>query len=109
MSPPPPTPARDWPGWPKQWIIALIFLATFLAYGPALNGELLWDDVGHVTRPELQSLHGLARIWFEPGATQQYYPLLHTAFWFEHRLWGDDFAGYHILNVLLHALASCLV
>ena len=35
---------------------------------------------------------GLWRIWTEVGATQQYYPLLHSAFWLEHRLWGDALA-----------------
>src|ERR1039458_6106081 len=67
-----------------------------IAYGPAPPGGLLWDDVGHVTRPSLQSLHGLWRIWFDFGATQQYYPLLHTAFWFEHGLWGGSLLGYHL-------------
>jgi len=43
------------------------------------------------------------------GATQQYYPLLHTAFWVEHRWWGDAVAGYHLTNILLHAAAACLV
>jgi len=79
-----------------------------IAYGPALAGGLLWDDPGHVTRPELQSLAGLGRIWGEFGATQQYYPVLHSAFWLEHRLWGDATVGYHLLNVLLHATAAGL-
>jgi tetratricopeptide (TPR) repeat protein len=70
---------------------------------------MLWDDSSHVTAPALQSLHGLWRIWFELGATQQYYPLLHSAFWFEHRLWGDSVVGYHLLNVFLHAACACLV
>src|SRR5580704_7613774 len=73
-----------------------LFLATLIAYWPALNGELLWDDSSHVTRLELQSLHGLWRIWFELGATQQYYPILHSAFWLEHHLWGDAVVGYHL-------------
>ncbi len=46
---------------------------------------------------------------FDLGATQQYYPLLHSAFWLEHRLWGDAVFGYHLTNVLLHALAALLV
>jgi tetratricopeptide (TPR) repeat protein len=86
-----------------------LFFATLIAYWPALNGELLWDDPSHVTRPELQSLHGLWRIWFELGATQQYYPVLHSAFWLEHHLWGDAVVGYHLVNVLLHSLSACLV
>src|SRR5580704_16174025 len=86
-----------------------IFCATLLAYWPALRGTLLWDDASHVTRPALASWHGLWRIWFDLGATQQYYPLLHSAFWIEHRIWGDAVLGYHLTNVILHAAAACLV
>lgn len=79
------------------------------AYFPALQAGFIWDDQpGHVTKPELQSPGGLGRIWFELGATQQYYPLLHSAFWLQHRLWGDAPFGYHLVNVLLHATAACL-
>ena len=78
------------------------------AYWPALHGGFLWDDSGHVTRSDLRPLGGLGRIWLEIGATQQYYPLLHSAFWFEHRLWGDAVPGYHLVNLLLHAIAATL-
>jgi tetratricopeptide (TPR) repeat protein len=44
-----------------------------------------------------------------PGATQQYYPLLHSAFWVEHKLWGDSVLGYHVLNVLLHMTSVTLL
>jgi protein O-mannosyl-transferase len=88
---------------------ALILCATLLAYLPALHGGFLWDDDAHVPQAGLRSLGGLGRIWFEPGATQQYYPLLYTAFWMEHRLWGDAVVGYHLTNTLLHAAAACMV
>ncbi len=91
------------------WAVAAIFCATFLAYFPALSGGFIWDDNGHVTRPALRSLHGLWRIWFELGATQQYYPLLHSAFWVEHGLWGDATLGYHLITLAFHAGAACLV
>jgi Flp pilus assembly protein TadD len=87
----------------------IVVLVTVAAYFPALHGGLVWDDDGHVTKPALQSLHGLRRIWFEVGATQQYYPVLHSAFWIEHRIWGDATLGYHLINVLLHATAACLL
>ena len=83
--------------------------ATFAAYLPSLRGRMLWDDASHVTRPDLRSLHGLWRIWFDLGATQQYYPLLHSAFWIEHFIWADSVLGYHMVNVALHAVAACLV
>jgi Flp pilus assembly protein TadD len=43
------------------------------------------------------------------GATQQYCPLLHSGFWLEHRIWGDNVLGYHLANVTLHAVSACLV
>jgi len=86
-----------------------IILATILAYWPALHGALLWDDAAHVTRPGLRGIQGLWRIWTVPGATQQYYPLLHSAFWLEHAVWGDSVFWYHLLNVLLHGVAALLV
>jgi tetratricopeptide (TPR) repeat protein len=89
------------------WIA--IFAASLAAYWPALRGGFVWDDNAHVTAPALQSMHGLWRIWFSLGATQQYYPLLHSAFWIEHRLWGDAVLGYHLANLAQHALAACLV
>ncbi len=100
-------PAEGLP-WPTGGICALIFVVTLLAYLPALNGGFIWDDAGHVTRPDLRSLAGLGRIWFEIGATQQYYPLLHSVFWLEHLFWGDSTLGYHLFNVLLHASTACL-
>jgi protein O-mannosyl-transferase len=95
--------------WRDAVLYASIVCATFIAYWPAIHGALLWDDNAHVTRPELQSLHGLWRIWFDLGATQQYYPLLHSAFWLEHHIWGDAVSGYHALNIVLHAISACLV
>src|SRR5688572_30741676 len=89
-------------------VLALTFVVTLIAYLPALRGTFLWDDAGHVTAPALQSWSGLGRIWFEPGVTQQYYPLLHSAFWLEHQLWGDAMVGYHFINVLWHAIGAWL-
>ncbi len=91
------------------WWLALLLLATLAAYQPAWHGAPLWDDEAHLTRGDLQSLDGLRRIWIEPGATQQYYPLLHTAFWVFHALWGDAPLGYHLANIVLHAVSAFLL
>ncbi len=96
-------------GWPQVGVFALALVVTLMAYFPCLQGDFLWDDLGHVTNPALQSWSGLLRIWFEPGVTQQYYPLLHSAFWVEHRIWGDATLGYHLINVLWHATSACLL
>ncbi len=87
---------------------ALIFCATILAYLPSLKGDFIWNDSDYVTAPALRSLHGLAQIWTKVGATQQYYPLLHSCFWVQHLLWGDHPLGYHIVTLLLHASSAIL-
>ncbi len=105
-------PADDQVLSPQNQIVAglaLIVVAIFIAYSPALGGALLWNDTDYVTKPKLQSLDGLARIWFDVGATEQYYPLLHSFFWVQYQFWGDWPVGYHVVNLLLHAAAVCLL
>ena len=101
--------ARQPPG-EMDWLFAVaLVVAVFFVYQPVWHGGHLWDDQGHITRPDLRSWQGLGRIWFDLSATQQYYPLLHSAFWIEHRLWGDATLGYHLMNILLHVTASLMV
>jgi len=70
---------------------------------------VLWDDNEHLTTPPLQDASGLTRIWTDVAATPQYYPIVHSAFWMMHRLWGDATLGYHLVNIVLHACSAWLV
>src|ERR1017187_4692714 len=101
--PPAPAQARAWRG---VLLLLALLTVTAAAYHPAWHGSALWDDEGHITRADLQPASGLGRIWFEVGATQQYYPVAHTAFWILHRAFGDDTLGYHLVNIGLHALSA---
>ena len=95
---------------PGDWLAFLLLAAAaFIAYQRVWHAGFVWDDDAHVIRPELRSLHGLGRIWAEPGATQQYYPVLSTAFWLESHMWGYSALGYHLANVMLHAAVACLL
>jgi protein O-mannosyl-transferase len=95
---------------PETWLLGVLLVtATVLAYYPAWHGQLVWDDEAHIAKAELHSLSGLVRTWIEPGATQQYYPLVYSVFWVEHRLWGSSTLGYHLLNILLHAASALLL
>src|SRR5262245_29701307 len=107
------TPAPPGIFVPPPWAIwGLILVATCLAYASAMTGGVLWDDDAHMTKPGLRSWDGLYRIWFDvvrtappvveggpprwaPGATQQYYPLLHSFFWLQWQLFGDHTLPYH--------------
>ncbi|HEX4265166.1 MAG TPA: tetratricopeptide repeat protein [Verrucomicrobiae bacterium] len=87
-----------------------IVLLVVVAYLPALHGQFIWDDDFHVLKnASLRSLSGLWRIWFEPGATQQYYPITYSSFWIDYHLWGMNPPPYHAENIFLHALNALLV
>ncbi len=88
---------------------SLLVLLVLAAYFPVLSGGFIWDDDSYVTENNtLRTAEGLRYIWAKPGATTQYYPVVHTTFWVEYHLWGLNPAGYHIVNVLLHAIGSIL-
>lgn len=93
-----------------RWLVlGLLALTTFLAYAPAWHGGMLWDDNAHLTPEPMRTAEGLWRIWFDLGATQQYYPVVHSAFWLFAQLWGDATLGYHLVNLALHALSAVLL
>jgi len=86
-----------------------VVLLTLVAYLPALTNGFVWDDDDYVTaNATLRSLAGLGRIWLEPGAVPQYYPLTFTSLWLNYQIGGLDPFGYHLANVLLHAANAVL-
>src|SRR5258707_12352013 len=96
-------------GRPYLWGGVLLLLVV-VAYLPVFRAEFIWDDDDYLlNNPMLRSPGGLERIWLEPRASPQYYPLVFATFWVEYRLWGMSPAGYHVTNVLLHGLAAGLL
>lgn len=95
---------------PSPWSRAALLVAlVVIAYLPVWRAGFIWDDAQYITESEpLRTWAGLGQIWFQPGATEQYYPLTETTFFAEYRLWGDRPLGYHLDNVLLFA-ATALV
>ena len=87
---------------------ALILLAGWLAFGPAIHGGWVWDDTEEVSQNlVLRDPAGLPKIWFAPEGTD-YLPLKTTVQWLEWRAWGSDPAGYHAVNLALHLLSALL-
>ena len=77
-----------------------------------LWGGFVWDDYVCITVASVRDVSGLWQIWFSPSALEgesHYWPLVYTTFWLEHKLWGFDPTGYHIVNVLLHLANTLLV
>ena len=89
---------------------ATLFVLSCAVYWPTLGNGFIWDDDDYVqNNMTLASPAGLRNIWFKLGAVPQYYPLVHSTFWIEYRLWGLNPRGYHLVNLLLHALSAVLV
>jgi len=94
-------------GWLPGW---LLIAATIFAYQPAWHAGFIWDDDRYVTNNRLLTApDGLWRIWFSTDSPSQYFPLVYTALLFERAIWGLDPAGYHWVNILLHAVNAMLV
>ena len=75
-------------GRPKTVGGVALALLVVAAYLPALRAGFIWDDDAYVTaNATLRTLDGLRRIWLEPGAVPQYYPLTFTSLWLDHHLW----------------------
>ena len=98
----------------RQGLLAFVALGllVIVPYLPAMMwGGFVWDDNLCIKVDPVREVSGLQQIWFSPSAIEEedhYWPLVYTTFWLEHKLWGFDPTGYHIVNVLLH-LANTLL
>ncbi|MFH1889031.1 MAG: tetratricopeptide repeat protein [Candidatus Omnitrophota bacterium] len=98
--------------YPQYKIFCQLILIVFLClviYIPSLQNGFIWDDDVNIYKsPWFQKADGLRVIWLT-GRMYQYYPVDFTTFWIEHKLWGVDPFGYHVVNLLLHILNALLV
>ncbi len=85
---------------------------ALVVYLPAFSGGFVWDDWILVTEPLVRRLDGIVSIWLAPSEIRHeghYWPVVYTSFWIEHKLWGFHPAGYHAVNIVLHAFNSLLL
>ena len=78
-------------------------IVTFAVYFPVLRGGFVFDDELIIKNPLIHASDGLYRFWVTTEASD-YYALTWSLWWLEWRLWGNSATGYHVVNVLLHAI-----
>jgi tetratricopeptide (TPR) repeat protein len=99
------------PGWLRSehgrflGMAGLILGLLVAVYWPALRGSFVWDDLMLVENNLLlKGQFNLLSIWFRTD-----FPLSNVAFWLQWHVWGNHPAGYHAVNLLLHATSSLLL
>jgi hypothetical protein len=76
---------------------------------PAYSGGWIWDDATSVySNPVVTRPDGLYRIWLT-AEDYDFWPMTKTVFWTEYQFFKDDPAGYHKVNIALHAAACVLI
>ena len=80
-------------------------MLALAVYWPALRGQFVWDDTLLIDRnPLVKGELGLRSVWFQTD-----FPLTMIGFWVQWLAWGKNPAGYHAVNVILHATSAVLV
>jgi Flp pilus assembly protein TadD len=83
----------------------IVVLAALAAYANSLSGPFLLDDKSAIT--DSPSIRHLGSALFPPpDATTGGRPLLNFTFALNYALGGLDARGYHVFNLLIHALAG---
>ena len=93
-------------------VLALALLVGVCYLPVMLWGGFVWDDFIWFRSQAVLEWSGLSTIWSWPSSIERerhFWPLTYTTFWLEHKIWGLEPAGYHIVNVLLHLLNSLLL
>ena len=93
-------------GWT---FVLLLFCVTLLAYQRVWHAGFIWsDDRFLLENPLIKQSNGWLRFWSDSQG-MGYFPLTSTVLWLEWRMWGASPLGYHLVNVLLHALNAALL
>ncbi|MGH7264514.1 MAG: hypothetical protein ACREMB_06605, partial [Candidatus Rokuibacteriota bacterium] len=100
-------PPRGLPTWPVPLALALVAVVPFL---PALRGGFVWDDVANfVGNPDYRGLGWSQITWLATTAYKGHYiPLTWATFGLDYLLWGMTPRGYHLTNLVLHAVNAAL-
>ncbi len=97
------------------WLAAIVFVTAFGLYANSIPNGFAFDDRWIIERnPRVHGLHRLPEIWTggywgEEKVTRYYRPLTLTTYAANFSLHALRPAGYHIVNVTLHACVSVLV
>ena len=101
----------------RRWPVIILFLISMLAYSNTLYNGFFYDDFHVVIEniwirdfkflPKVFTTH----LWGfrEESASFYYRPILHVIFMIDYHLFGLSPWGYHLVNIIVHALNTVVV
>lgn len=92
--------------------IGIAAVITFIAYMPSLqNGFVNWDDPEHIYENiNIRSVDINFFVWaFKSVVVGNWLPLTLFSYAIDYSIWGLNPVGYHLTNILLHAINTFLV
>src|SRR5437868_10472223 len=97
--------------WPRYFFLGAI---GFIIRLPAIQGQLIWDDV-HLARDNpfikspLLTLEAFRHYLFLDSFSGHYRPVQNLSYMVDYFFWNTDAAGFHLSNILLHVAAGLLL
>jgi protein O-mannosyl-transferase len=110
-------PAPRLAGWRRAGLL-LVPLAAIFVYLNSLGGDFVWDDRFLILEnPGVQSFQALGQIFTKDYvflaktnlAYGYYRPITTLSLICDYHIWGQNPFGFHLTNVLIHALCALLV
>jgi len=109
---------KEWHKNPALLCLFVIF-SSLAVYINSLSGDFIWDDIEQIVdNPVIKDIRNIPsfftsdlwRLIDNPTIGSYYYrPFFLLSLAVDYNLWGLNPFGYHITNLVLHALASFLV
>jgi tetratricopeptide (TPR) repeat protein len=97
--------------WPRYFFLGAIGLIIRL---PAIQGQLIWDDVcltrdNPFIKSPLLALEAFRHYLFLDSLSGHYRPVQNLSYMFDYFFWNTDPAGFHLSNIFLHVGAGLLL
>lgn len=93
----------------KGWLFAVALVAAvLLTYRPVWRAGFIWDDDLHLTLNPVLAPGGWLTTWM-PGTHVNYWPVNSTVYRIQYAIWDLNPAGYHVVNLVIFALAAIMV
>lgn len=92
----------------------LLVLVSVCAFLNSLHGGFVYDDIGVIEDNYfIRSLHNVSKIfnrdYFHLSNELSYRPVVTLSYFLDYAVWGINPFGYHLTNVILHAINSVLL